>query len=145
MTKYRSFERKPIERPHEIHPIWRGIGCIIMILIPIMAFLGTTLLIQQGIKEQWPMPADLMGHPKLPDWMYMLAVTRQFAEPVASVDNLYALIAGTVLISILAFGVLAVIYSWSYKAVGPRRYTPLDAPEVDREARRRRGPRTKQR
>ena len=138
MAKYRSYERKEVTRSHEIHPIWRGIGCIILIVIPIMAYLASTLLVQQGIKDNWPMPADLMGHPQLPDWLYRFAVTRQFAQPIASVDNLYALIAGTVLLTILAFGVLAVIYGWSYRIVGPSRYSPLDAPEVDRQARRRR-------
>lgn len=145
MAKYRSYERQPVERTREIHPVWRGIGCIILILIPIMAYLGTTLLVQQGVKDQWPMPTDLMGHPQLPPWLYQFAFTRQFAQPISSVDNLYAIVTGTILLTILAFGVLALIYSWSYKAVGPGRYTPLDAPEVDRTARRRRGPRTKQR
>jgi hypothetical protein len=138
MAKYKSYERKEIRRTHEIHPIWRGIGCIILIIIPIMAYLATTVLIQQGQKDQWAMPSDLMGHPQLPPWLYQFAFTRQFAAPIASVNNLYALIAGTFLLTILAFGILAVIYGWSYRVVGPSRFTPLDAPEVDRQAKRRR-------
>jgi hypothetical protein len=138
MAKYRSYERQEVKRAYEIHPVWRGIGCIILILIPVMAYLASTVLIQRGIEDSWSMPSDLMGHPQLPAWLYRFAFTRQFAAPIASVDNLYALIVGTLLITILAFGILAVVYGWSYRVIGPRRYTPLDAPEVERQAKRRR-------
>jgi hypothetical protein len=145
MAKYRSFERQEAQRSREIHPIWRGIGCIILILIPIMAYLSATLLIQQGIRENWPIPADLLGYPQLPPWLYQFAFTRQFAEPISSTANLYALITFTFLLTIAAFGVLAVIYSFTYRLIGPSRYSRLDAPEAEKEARRRRGPRVRQR
>jgi hypothetical protein len=138
MAKYRSYERNEMKRSEGVHPIWRGIGCIILIVIPIMAFLGSLLIIQQGQANKWPLPPEIMGRVQLPAWLYNYAITRQFAQPVASVDNLYAILLFTIVMTLLAFGVLAVIYAWTYKAVGPSRYTPLDAPEVEREAKRRR-------
>ncbi len=136
MAKYRSYERKEFRKPEGIHPIWRGIGCVMLVLIPIMAYLGALLIIQNGIKANWPFPPELMGNPQLPAWTLRLALTRPAALAIEAQTNLYMLITLTVLLMIAGFAVIFFVYAWVYKAAGPSRYTPLDAPEVGRGSKR---------
>jgi hypothetical protein len=136
MAKYRSYERQEIKRVRETHPIWRGIGCIILILVPILAYLSALLIVERGQQEQWSFPPELVGYPQLPPWVLRVAVLRPAVDALSGANNLYITLLLTVILTLIAFGVLALIYSWIYKAVGPSRYSPLDAPEVGRGTKR---------
>jgi hypothetical protein len=132
MAKYRSYERQEIKRVRETHPIWRGIGCIILILVPILAYLSALVILERGQQEGWPFPPELMGYPQVPAWTFGIAVLRPAVDALTGANNLYITLLLTVVLTLIVFGVLALIYSWTYKVVGPRRYSPLDAPEVGR-------------
>lgn len=121
MSKYDKFSqgsRMP-ERPWKIHPIWRGIGCLMMIVIPIMAYAGAVVLVQQNAEQRWlPMPKEL---------------TQTVAIPfLGDVENFIAVVIVTALLMIVGFGVFTILYSMIYSAVGPPRLGPLDAPPVRR-------------
>jgi hypothetical protein len=136
MAKYRSYERKEYSKPEGVHPIWRGIGCILLVAIPIMSYLGALLIVQNGVKNNWPFPPELMGYPQLPAWTLSLALTHPAAVAIAAQQNLYMLITLTVLLMVAGFTVIWLIYAWVYKVAGPSRYTSLDAPEVGRGSKR---------
>ncbi len=126
MGKYSYNRRAPIPpKPWTIHPIWRGIGCLMMILIPIMSYAGASLLVQANIARRWvPIPAELarsINVPFLGDVRYLLAI-----------------LALAVFLSLVGFGVLTAVYSVVYKVLGPPQYGPLDAPPLRRTAARRR-------
>ena len=119
MAKYSSFNRRtPLDqRPWTIHPIWRGIGCILMLLIPIMAYAGAILLIQANIEKRWvPMPAELMQSITLP----FLGV----------VDHLVATLIVTILLSFIGFALLSFLYAIFYRLVNPDPLGPLDAKPI---------------
>ena len=45
----------------KVHPIWRGIGCVFMIINPIMAYFGMTLLMDLNNQNGWfRIPNDLL-------------------------------------------------------------------------------------
>jgi hypothetical protein len=132
MGKYGSFKQQPFQRPYDVHPIWRGIGCFMMILIPLVSIVGAMVLIETGQKEGWPFPYELMGYPRLPALAYQLPVIGEISRSVSSVNNLYAIALFSLVFMILGFAVISLVYSFAYKAMGPSRYTPLDAPEVPR-------------
>lgn len=136
MAKYRSYERKEYLRPEGVHPIWRGIGCILLVAIPIMSYLGALLIVQNGLKNKWPFPPELMGYPQMPAWALGWAVTHPAAVAIAAQQNLYLIITLTALLMVAGFAVIWFIYAWVYKVTGPNRYTPLDAPEVGRGSKR---------
>ena len=48
MSNYRTNIKKE-ERPWKIHPIWRGIGCIWLALLPVMAYAAAWLITRQLI------------------------------------------------------------------------------------------------
>lgn len=119
MSKYDKFNQgsRMEERPWKIHPIWRGIGCLMMILIPIMAYAGAVVLVQANLEQGWlPMPRELIQTVTLP--------------VVGEVNQFYAVVIMTTLLMIIGFGVVTILYSLIYSAVGPPRLGPLDAPPV---------------
>jgi hypothetical protein len=132
MGKYGSFKQEAFKRPYEVHPVWRGIGCILMVLIPLVSIVGAIVLIDEGTKKGWPFPIELMGYLHLPALAYKIPIISDIANPISSVNNLLAIIVFSVVFMILGFGIISLVYSFAYKAMGPSRYTPLDAPEVPR-------------
>lgn len=125
MGRYRSFTRQEVkERPWDVHPIWRGIGCILVILIPIMAYAGAVVLVRENFENNWvALPPELTGSLVIP----YLGATVYYAE-----------IAATFVLMFFGFGVLVVIYSFLYSLVGPPRYGPLDSPPIKRKPKKRR-------
>jgi hypothetical protein len=132
MGKYGSFKQQPFKRPYEVHPIWRGIGCLMMILIPLVSIVGSLVLIDTGQKQGWPLPTELMGNPRFPATAYQIPVIQDLARSISSINNLYGIVVFSIVFMILGFAIISLVYSFAFKAVGPSRYTPLDAPEVPR-------------
>jgi hypothetical protein len=114
--KYSSRSRMP-ERPWKIHPIWRGIGCLLMLLLPVVAYAGAVMLVNMNAEKRWlPTPRELTQ-----------TVTLPLLGPV---DNFYSVLIMTFLLAIIGFGLVTIMYSIIYSAVGPPRLGPLDAPPV---------------
>jgi len=64
----RGISRKERQR---IHPVWRGVGCVLMILIPIVGYAGADVLLRLNGKNNWfPLPADMIAGPG--DFFYRL-------------------------------------------------------------------------
>jgi len=124
MGKYDKFSRQShqAEKPWSIHPVWRGIGCLMMLLIPIMAYAGSVLLVNANLEQGWfVMPGDLMREVDVP--------------VIGPVDHLWANLLFTLALSLVGFALLTAIYAAVYQLVGPSRYGPLDAPPVRRQPR----------
>ena len=132
MGKYGTFKQEPYKRPYDVHPIWRGIGCIMMILIPLVSIVAALVVIDTGTKQGWPIPYELMGNPRFPAYAYQIPVIDILARTVSSVNNLYAIVVFSAVFMILGFAIISFVYSAAFRVVGPPRYTPLDAPEVPR-------------
>ncbi len=125
MGRYNRFDRTPMkERPWKIHPVWRGIGCVLIVLLPIMAYAGADVLIKSNLKNGWmAIPVELAG--------------TIFIPFIGGIPYLYAkLLAGVVLL-VIGYAILTIIYSLLFSAVGPPRYGPMDAPPPRKPKRRR--------
>lgn len=132
MGKYGSYKQEAYKRPYDVHPIWRGIGCFMMLLIPLMAIVGSMVMIDEGTKAGWPIPQELLGYPRLPALAYQLPVVDKIALTISSVNNLYGIIVISFVFMVLGFAIISLVYSFAFRLIGPPRYTPLDAPEVPR-------------
>ena len=115
MTKYdptyQPRSRRSIIPP--VHPVWRGIGCFLLILLPIVAFAGAKSLVQANFTQRWvQMPAEL---------------GISFVVPVVG-RVLYADLAVTVILIVIGFALLTVVYAIIYRIIGIPRYGPLDSP-----------------
>ena len=62
MGKYSSYSRpKPKPRNVGVHPVMRGIGCIMMVVVPILSYGIAALLVNYGATHGWPIPAEWFG------------------------------------------------------------------------------------
>lgn len=135
MGKYHSMVRKRTSRmPQGPHPIWQTLGCLMMVIVPIMAIAGAVITLQHGLDARWPIPAVMLRPISFPDFFYRVPVLAWLALQIGSVNYLvgYAVIS---LVYILVLGgLVAILYAVLYRMAGPPRYGPLDAPPIPRRA-----------
>jgi hypothetical protein len=130
MAKYSKFAQQDYKRPYDVHPIWRGIGCIMIILIPALSIIAAMVLIDEGLKRGWPLPIEMLGFIQFPPTVYQIPVINNFARTISSIPNLLGIIVFSIMILIIASGLMSFLYSALYRVFGPPRYTALDAPET---------------
>jgi quinol-cytochrome oxidoreductase complex cytochrome b subunit len=101
--------RKPMdEEKKKVHPIWRGIGCISMAVIPVLSYIGAVQLLSNRDHLKWIIvPQEI--------------VLKKFIDPMILVKLLYALI-----IALLLFLILAFITFVINRLFGPSKYGPYD-------------------
>jgi hypothetical protein len=111
----------------EIHPVWRGIGCLFMIIVPIMAYALASLLVPV-VQATGRLPYQLFQRLHFPLWVYKTPVLSSVGYFLGSIDDFWALVM-LFIISLILFSFLAsLVYTTVYQSIGPKRYTPLDAP-----------------
>lgn len=129
MSKYRSNSVKVVkERSKQPHYLWRGIGCVMMLVIPAMSAAIAYEVINYGLDHNWPIPFQLLGTPRYPDLFYSSSGMMIILSPITAIRNFYAYAVGTLIIMILLGGFMSLIYAFVYRMVGPAQYSPLDAP-----------------
>jgi hypothetical protein len=115
MGKYSRAYLHPQSRASQLaaHPLWRGIGCILIIVVPIISFAAARLMVQANTNQGWiGIPAEMTGSFRIP-----------FLGTVYFLD-----LAITLVFIIIGFGILTIFYALMYRLFGPPRYGPLDVP-----------------
>ena len=115
MTKYdptyQPKSRRTIIPP--THPVWRGIGWFLLILLPVLSFAGAKLLVQANVRQRWvQIPTEMAG---------------SFSVPIVGRVS-FADLAVAVGLIIVGFAVLTVAYAILYRIFGISRHGPLDSP-----------------
>jgi hypothetical protein len=121
-------EKRPgyTNRP-EIHPIWRGVGFAMIILIPVVSYFASLLLIAQNEISKWvTITPDLLA--KVGQKILFITIMDPY---------LYIKIGMTIILSLLIYVVFMLITFTAQKLFAPSRYGPTDAPPVQRKVRRR--------
>ena len=109
MPKHTVFSRGVPKIPKPaIHPAWRGIGCIFMVLIPALSLLASNVIIHNIELIPWLIiPSDMI-------------VTR-YSDPLILVRILY-----TTLISLVLFFLTSLITFILNSIVNPKQKGPYD-------------------
>lgn len=129
MSKYRSSTLVKVkDRTRQPHYLWRGIGCVMMIVIPVISYVSGKLVIDALIKARYYIPLQLLGRPELPSLFYKSNGLMVILGPIIRINNLYAYLTATFLIMLLLSGTMSLVYAVIYRMFGPSRYSPLDAP-----------------
>jgi hypothetical protein len=128
MSKYNSFQKGKEVPKNSIHPVWRGIGCLITILTPIISWAAAAVCLEFGQKQQWPFLYQLSANIRFSAIFYQIPLVKIGANFISSIPYLQALILFFVLFLVLFSGVFSVINAVLYRMFGPPRYSPLDAP-----------------
>ncbi len=129
MGKYRTnstIRQKP--KSEGPHPIWRGIGCIMILIIPAISIKFSSLTINYGLANKWTIPYQLLGAPKLPDLVYKSTGLMTIFSPILKIQNFYAIAALSLFYMVVISGLISVIYAFVYQMTAPSRFGPTDAP-----------------
>jgi uncharacterized membrane protein YuzA (DUF378 family) len=126
MGKYAKYQRKaPVKRG--LHPIWRGIGCILIIVVPLIAY-GLMVLVVPSIIATGKVPYQLLGYVHFPIWVFKVRILADIAIFIGSINHLWLNIITFFVIVLILTGVASLLYAMFYSLVGPARYSALDAP-----------------
>lgn len=115
MSKFDHFDsQKQKSKQKGPHPIWRGIGCLMIIIIPIMAYAAADLFLQAAPgMGLFPQAADI----------YQNIDLKYFVLPFSLGEAIF-----TVFFAVLGFMIFAFLYTFAYRVAGPPKYGPTDAP-----------------
>ena len=105
---------KPKKENKGIHPAWRGIGCILMILIPLISFAASDVLIESNL-DKIAIPIILRGAPVDTG---VFGFIRYFPAKLLL----------AVIITVALFALLFTIYALMYRVSGQTGRGPMDAP-----------------
>ncbi|RPI29735.1 MAG: hypothetical protein EHM70_15445 [Chloroflexota bacterium] len=136
MAKYSKYGYKQVkERRWEVHPIWRGIGCVFIALIPIMSYTGAVMMVRANLTRHWvPIPAEYYGGINLAQIYAYLPVVRSVLPKLGMIYYADLLLMGVLLI--IGFGALSVLYSLLYRVMGAEVHSPVDAPPIRKSPRK---------
>lgn len=111
MGKYDAFRPQYQRRKAiRIHPVWRGIGFVFMVIMPVVAYFATTTILIENQERNWfRIPRDLIA---------------SGGDPY-----LYMKIIGTIAIVFVSYAIFMMITFVMYRIFGPSRLGPLDAPQ----------------
>ncbi|MEW6402433.1 MAG: hypothetical protein AB1649_11590 [Chloroflexota bacterium] len=129
MTKYSTVQKKETPRKiRQVHPIWRGIGCAFMLLIPVVSVSAGIMTIDYGLEQNWPIPYQLLGYARLPDFIYKVPALTAVFGPIGTWEHFYAYAAATIVYMVVLGGILSFVNALIYEMVGPSRWGPQDVP-----------------
>jgi len=123
-----KYRREQEVRPWKINPVWRGIGCVLILLIPIMSWFAATLVLQSD--QQIIRSASLMK-PISIRYIGILEVDQvigAFNRYTVTHNLLIGQFYFTLILMVMGFGILSVMYAIMYRVAGPPRYGPFDVP-----------------
>ena len=124
MAKYNKFERKTPQARYTIHPVWTGIGFLMIIIVPIMSWAGAMELVKFAQGQGWSFMRNFPTYLSLPD---LLKIVPGIGY-ITGMANLPATAIFFLLILIILSGILSFAYAALYRIVGPPRYSSQDAP-----------------
>ena len=102
MGRFQQYERDVRDPVAGIHPVWRGIGFLLIGVIAAMSYAGANLLVEANKTKGW------------------VAVPPEIRGGVSWAPDLYSeLIVGFFLMMIV-FGIITIVYSIFYRATRPR-------------------------
>ena len=129
MGKYSSHARQaPRPKRGVVHPVMRGIGCLMIVIVPILAYGISILLVNYGVSKGWPIPPDWLGTPTFHPLLSRLSGVATVLAFLRTQNNLIANVIFAIAITVVIGGVMSVIYGYIYTIFGPPRYGPTDAP-----------------
>jgi hypothetical protein len=126
MAKFAPYQRQSAGK-RKMSPLWYGIGCILIIVVPLAAYWLTGIIIPPLLATGL-VPSQLVGHVRFPAWFFRYRILAQPAGLIGSVNNLWLDIITFLIVILILFAIISLIYSLIYAIVGPPTYSEFDAP-----------------
>jgi hypothetical protein len=110
-------------------PLVRGIGCLLFVLVPIVAYGLARFLVPYSVKWGLPLPVEWFGQADIrfsaPN---NLPVVNEFVNLLRQEPNLIANLVFAVIITILLYGIMTIAFGYVYSVAAPSQYGPADVP-----------------
>jgi len=132
MGKFTSYEKKMPTKSDKPHPIWNGIGCLGILIVPVMSYALSTLTVEYAVNNGIQIPPELTGYLSMPGFILNVPGLGALAAAIQGQYYLYAYLLLTVFFIVLIAGLLTLTYAFMYRASGRSRYSDLDAPMPSR-------------
>ncbi|MBN2046946.1 MAG: hypothetical protein JW750_03795 [Anaerolineaceae bacterium] len=105
-----SYQAEKKEEKKELHPVWRGIGCVIIILTPVIAYTGALVLFSLNQEKNWvAIPRDMLIKASDPYILIKIGLA--------------------VILAIILFALFLLVTFVFNSILGPSRYGPHDVPQ----------------
>jgi hypothetical protein len=123
-----QYRKEQQERRWKIHPAWRGIGCILFLIVPIMSWVGASMILQNyqnlavfyNLARVVVIPFTHVGEID----KIILSINLYFQKSGFMIGQLYV----TIIFCLIGYGIMAFLYAILYRVAGPPRYGPFDVP-----------------
>ena len=123
-----QYRKEQQEKRWKINPAWRGIGCILFLIIPVMAWVGAGMVLQSY--HNLPLVGEMNQLVAVP--YTRIPQIDQIIFPInhyfATIDFRSGQLFLTILLLFIGYGLMALLYAILYKVAGPPRYGPFDIP-----------------
>jgi hypothetical protein len=129
MGKFSKYQVPRNQPSKDLHPTWRGIGCLLWIIAPFMSY-AFAVLIVGALGSVGLVPSFLLGRIPFPDWTYTAPVIGPIVTFLGGLYNVLAVVVFFIPMLVILSGLFSLLYSWLYRVIGPPRYTAQDAPEI---------------
>ncbi len=137
MTKYTRVTKQPEERKWAVHPIWRGIGCFMLIIIVLLSYVGAKEFVDYNQRSQkLGLPKFLYDKVQISYTKYVPALKDNDVVNKALESVKWGYVIFMLIFMFVGFGAFSFVYSAMYRVSGPPRYTPLDSPRVGKPRKR---------
>jgi hypothetical protein len=127
MGRYRDTIKEADQGFDRPHPIWRGIGCAMMIIVPILSYAAAEVFMPFFLKRGL-VPQQLLFTPTLPTWVWYAPGLARIIQFLFGRYAIFATLILTFVFILLLGGVFSFIYALIYRSMAPSRYGPMDAP-----------------
>lgn len=134
-----SYEFKKPQPQKEMPSAWRGIGCILMVLLPILSYGVADLLLKTvpAVRSFFLGATPwLFGQVPIAPVLLYISSLNFLWNWLASQNDLMITLLVTVIVLIFASGLFSMTYAFMYRTVAPPKYGPQDAPPQKRRGKR---------
>jgi hypothetical protein len=131
MGKYTSqVKQKETARIRTVHPIMRGLGCFVMILVPLISYGLAGYAVNFALGRGFPLPPEWIGTPQFHPLMWKLTGLAYILSALQTQTNLYANLVFALGISVVIGGFMAIFFGYLYRIMGPSEFGPTDVPPM---------------
>ena len=110
-----------------VNPYMRGIGCLLMLIVPAFSYAVGDFLAEKGFGHQ-VLQQSWYGYMSIQPALANFEGLNKVALLLAKVPHFPATLAIAAVALILLGGLMSVIFGWMYAALAPSQYGPYDVP-----------------
>lgn len=131
MGKYSVRASKPpAPKRNTVNPYMRGIGCLLMLIVPVFSYAVGDALAERRFGSQL-IPGEWYGNITIPPVIANSStIVKSAANSLAAIPHLPATLVLAVVVMILLGGLMSVIFGWLYALMAPSQYGPTDVPPI---------------